>query len=281
MAGPVTRQAVPDTGFFTGRSCQMVKRIGAALLWPLALAFLFIGFNKNDPYLISLRGAGNIAVAAVGIAVAIVLIRRGYWNGAAKTILLLLWCVVPVSVFAAHLRFEWRKHEVLHTETSAAHKLGQHRAADGLGLLADLGGAGPGVDGAIGDVVGPGPVGDAAATGEVQGELVEGRPRRIISVCGQGSAGERLKCEINPVVRAQRKAYTRFALANVRHPLLQVQFSQYRDDGGNQRLAYDKVGPASIIEKETDRDRYFSAIEAKEFGLVDEVIEKIPEEKKK
>src|SRR5215510_5088139 len=55
MAAPVTRQTVPDTGFFTGRFCQMVKRIGAALLWPLALAFLFNGFNKNDPYLISLR----------------------------------------------------------------------------------------------------------------------------------------------------------------------------------------------------------------------------------
>ena len=41
----------------------MVKRIGAALLWPLALAFLFIGFNKNDPYLISLRGVGNVVTA--------------------------------------------------------------------------------------------------------------------------------------------------------------------------------------------------------------------------
>jgi beta-N-acetylhexosaminidase len=126
MAVPVTRQTVPDAGFFTGRFCQMVKRIGAALLWPLALAFLFIGFNKNDPYLISLRGAGNVAVAAVGVAVAVVLIRRGYWNGTAKKILVLLWCVVPVSVFAAHLRFEWRKHDILHTETCAAHKLGQH-----------------------------------------------------------------------------------------------------------------------------------------------------------
>src|ERR1043166_749020 len=39
-----------------GAICQMIKRVGAALLWPLALAFLLIGFNKNDPYLISLRG---------------------------------------------------------------------------------------------------------------------------------------------------------------------------------------------------------------------------------
>jgi len=35
------------------------------------------------------------------------------------------------------------------------------------------------------------------------------------------------------------------------------------------------------IERETDRDRYFTAQEAKEFGLVDEVIIKIVEEKKK
>ncbi len=36
----------------------------------------------------------------------------------------------------------------------------------------------------------------------------------------------------------------------------------------------------SVIEKETDRDRFFHAHEAKEFGLVDEVLTKITEEKK-
>jgi beta-N-acetylhexosaminidase len=104
----------------------MVKRIGAALLWPLALAFLFIGFNKNDPYLISLRGTGNIVVAVIGIAVANALIWRGHWRGTATRILILLWCLVPLSLLSAHLRFEWRKHDVLHTETSAAHRLGRH-----------------------------------------------------------------------------------------------------------------------------------------------------------
>jgi beta-N-acetylhexosaminidase len=122
----------------------MVKRIGAALLWPLALAFLFIGFNKNDPYLISLRGAGNVAVAAVGIAVAMVLMRRGYWSSAAKKILVLLWCLVPLSMLAAHLRFELRKHDVLHTETSTAHKLGRHfvvgySSLDDVAALAERG----------------------------------------------------------------------------------------------------------------------------------------------
>ena len=104
----------------------MVKRIGAALLWPLALAFLFIGFNKNDPYLISLRGTGNVAVAALGIVVALVLILRGHWRAAERRVLILLWCVVPLSILAAHLRFEWCKHDVLHTETSTAHRLGRH-----------------------------------------------------------------------------------------------------------------------------------------------------------
>ena len=35
------------------------------------------------------------------------------------------------------------------------------------------------------------------------------------------------------------------------------------------------------IERETERDRYFSAIEAKEFGMVDEVLTKMPAEPKK
>src|SRR5438270_4611165 len=48
----------------------------------------------------------------------------------------------------------------------------------------------------------------------------------------------------------------------------------------NEILAYHTGQPVERIEKETDRDRYFSAEEAKDFGLVDEVIEKLSEEKK-
>lgn len=48
----------------------------------------------------------------------------------------------------------------------------------------------------------------------------------------------------------------------------------------NQILADHTGQPISAIEKETDRDRYFSASEAKEFGLVDEVIQKVTQEKK-
>jgi ATP-dependent Clp protease protease subunit len=49
----------------------------------------------------------------------------------------------------------------------------------------------------------------------------------------------------------------------------------------NEILAKHTGQPLDRIEKETDRDRFFSAEEAKEFGLVDEVIRKITEEKPK
>src|SRR5689334_20646334 len=121
-AGPL-RGSVSE---FPWGGLQMIKRVGAALLWPLALAFLFIGFNKNDPYLIMLRGGGNVAVAVIGFVVAVVLMRRGYWSGVAKEVLVLLWCLVPLSVVAADLRFEVRKHDVLHTDVATAHRLGRH-----------------------------------------------------------------------------------------------------------------------------------------------------------
>jgi ATP-dependent Clp protease protease subunit len=49
----------------------------------------------------------------------------------------------------------------------------------------------------------------------------------------------------------------------------------------NEILAQHTSQPISRIETETERDRYFTAQEAKEFGLVDDVIQKITEEKKK
>jgi ATP-dependent Clp protease protease subunit len=49
----------------------------------------------------------------------------------------------------------------------------------------------------------------------------------------------------------------------------------------NEILAKHTGQPLERVEKETDRDRYFTAEEAHEFGLVDEVIRKITEEKPK
>src|ERR1700758_4324635 len=49
----------------------------------------------------------------------------------------------------------------------------------------------------------------------------------------------------------------------------------------NEILAKHTGQPLERIAIETERDRYFSAEEAKEFGLVDDVIQKMTEEKKK
>jgi ATP-dependent Clp protease protease subunit len=48
----------------------------------------------------------------------------------------------------------------------------------------------------------------------------------------------------------------------------------------NEILAGHTGQPIERVEQETERDHYFTAQEAKEFGLVDEVIQKITEEKK-
>ena len=47
----------------------------------------------------------------------------------------------------------------------------------------------------------------------------------------------------------------------------------------NEILARHTGRPLEQIEAETERDRYFSAHEAKEFGLVDEVLTKIEAKK--
>jgi ATP-dependent Clp protease, protease subunit len=48
----------------------------------------------------------------------------------------------------------------------------------------------------------------------------------------------------------------------------------------NEILARHTNQPIEVIERETDRDKYFTPHEAKEFGLVDEVLTKLPTEKK-
>ena len=47
----------------------------------------------------------------------------------------------------------------------------------------------------------------------------------------------------------------------------------------NEILARHTGQPIEVIERETDRDKYFTPHEAKDFGLVDEVLTKLPLEK--
>ena len=49
----------------------------------------------------------------------------------------------------------------------------------------------------------------------------------------------------------------------------------------NEILAKHTKQPLEAIARETDRDKYYSAQEAKAFGLVDEVLQKVPSETKK
>jgi len=48
----------------------------------------------------------------------------------------------------------------------------------------------------------------------------------------------------------------------------------------NEILVLHTGKPLEVIEQETERNRYFTAAEAKEFGLVDDVLTKLPVEKK-
>ena len=106
---------------------KILKRIGLILVWLAGPVFIFAAANKNDPYLILLRGSGNIALAIASIIAVVVLIRRGYWRrGIAGRALILLWCLPSLAMLGAHASFEWRKRSVLQTSAAQARSLGRH-----------------------------------------------------------------------------------------------------------------------------------------------------------
>jgi beta-N-acetylhexosaminidase len=106
----------------------MISRIGISALWFFGLLFVFEGINKNDPYLTALRGTGNVVLAVTSVVIVVALIRRGYWSrrGVAAKLLVLLWCLAPISMLGAHIAFEVRKRDVLQIEAGQAHALGRH-----------------------------------------------------------------------------------------------------------------------------------------------------------
>jgi len=106
---------------------QIIKRIGVILIWCAGMAFVFAAANKNDPYLIAMRGPGNIVLAIASIAALVVLIRYSYWRrGIAGKLLVLLWCLSPLAMLCAQVSFELRKRDVLQTEAMQARDLGSH-----------------------------------------------------------------------------------------------------------------------------------------------------------
>ncbi|MDH2382296.1 glycoside hydrolase family 3 N-terminal domain-containing protein [Bradyrhizobium sp. CER78] len=107
---------------------QVSKCIGIALLWIGGLVFVFAGINNNDPYLVPLRGTGNLLLVTASIAVVFMLVRRAGWRRRswAGRLLVVLWCLPPLAVLAAHGVFEVRRHRVLQTDPVLARSLGQH-----------------------------------------------------------------------------------------------------------------------------------------------------------
>jgi beta-N-acetylhexosaminidase len=105
---------------------QSLNRIGLILLWLAAPLVAFAAANKNDPYLLVLRGVGNIALVVTSIVIVIVLLRRGRWCTTAGKLLVMLWCVPPLLMSAAHLKFELRKHDVFAASATEARGLGSH-----------------------------------------------------------------------------------------------------------------------------------------------------------
>jgi beta-N-acetylhexosaminidase len=107
---------------------SIIRRSRTVLLWLAAPLFLFAGINSNDPYMVPLRGTGNVALVVASLAIVVALIRRGIWlrPGIAGKLLVLLWCLPSLAMLGAHLSFEIRKRDVLQTETAEAIRLGRH-----------------------------------------------------------------------------------------------------------------------------------------------------------
>lgn len=125
---------------------QLSKCIGTILLWIVGLVCVLAGINNYDPYLVPLRGTGNLLLVAASAVIVLLLVRRTSWRrrGWAGRLLVTLWCLPPFAMLAAHGVFEVRKHRVLQTEPVLARSLGQHfvvgyRSFDEVAPLAEKG----------------------------------------------------------------------------------------------------------------------------------------------
>jgi beta-N-acetylhexosaminidase len=123
----------------------MLGRIRTVVLWILALLFIFITLNSNEPYLVRLRGTGHTALLLIGIAAPLLLVFGGHWRrGAAGRVLVLTWCIPLVALTSTQFSFAWRKYETFRTTPDVAGLLGRHfivgyTAADDAAMLARQG----------------------------------------------------------------------------------------------------------------------------------------------
>ncbi|GLH75621.1 beta-hexosaminidase [Bradyrhizobium sp. SSBR45G] len=105
----------------------MLGRIRTAVLWILALLFIVITFNSNEPYLVRLRGTGHAALLIIGLAAPLLLLLSGRWQrGLAGRLLVLTWCLPLLALTSTQFMFGWRKYETFRTAPDVARVLGQH-----------------------------------------------------------------------------------------------------------------------------------------------------------
>ena len=106
----------------------MMQRVGTISLWLLGCAVVFASCNIYDPYLVMIRGRGDIGLLIASFVVAGALLFRGYWagRGIGERLLVLLWCLPPVGMLAAETTFREHKLSVLRAEGVQAQNLGRH-----------------------------------------------------------------------------------------------------------------------------------------------------------
>src|SRR5216110_628840 len=97
-------------------------------------------------------------------------------------------------------------------------------------------------------------------------------------ILAAGTKGKRSALPNSQVMIHQPWGQVGGQISDIEIQAIEIQKERHRL---NEILAKHTNQPLEKIELETDRDRYFTAQEAKEFGLVDDVIQKIAEEKKK
>src|SRR5690242_16268470 len=103
----------------------MLGRIRTLVLWILALLFIFITFNSNEPYLVRLRGTGHVALLLIGVTAPLLLMLSGRWARGGR-VLVLTWCIPLVALTSTQFMFAWRKYETFRAEPEVARLLGRH-----------------------------------------------------------------------------------------------------------------------------------------------------------
>jgi len=109
------------------RAWLMMRRTAIASLGLLALAATLLSINDNAPYLVPMRGIGNVVLLATGLFVPIALIRAGLWrNGKVMRLVVALWCLPAPCLACAQLAFQLHKMHTLAADETTAHLLGRH-----------------------------------------------------------------------------------------------------------------------------------------------------------